>query len=289
MIDKTEIVARIRSLPTIPDAVARLSALARDERSDAGDFEQVIKPDPAMTANLLRLANSAFFGCRREVTSVRQAIALLGVERVFEIASSAAFARTLPARMPGYNVPADAFWTHCIAVAALSERLAKELGFKAPALTFTAGLLHDAGKLVIGSFLVDESARLASSLHVENTTLVDAEHLVLDTDHTEVGALVVESWDLPPAIGRAARWHHRPSDVPTEADGVLVDLVHASDCLAHSLGFGADVGELSRRVDPRVTERLGIKARRLEHVASESIDQIREMGQLLKQPTRTRT
>ncbi|MDD5308938.1 MAG: HDOD domain-containing protein [Deltaproteobacteria bacterium] len=289
MINKADIVARIRNLPTMPGAVVRLFALAKDESSNAGDFEQVIRPDPAMTANLLRLANSAYFGCRRQVTSVRQAITLLGVERVFEIASGAFFARTMPARLPGYDVPADAFWTHCIAVAALSERLAKELGFEAPSLTFTAGLLHDAGKLVIGSFLLEESERFVSSLRVEDATLVEVERRLLGTDHAEVGALVAESWDLPPAIGWAAQWHHLPGGIPEGVDRMLVDLVHAADCLAHSLGFGADVGELSRRVDPLVTERLGIKARRLERVASELIDQIGEMGKIFGQPPGART
>jgi putative nucleotidyltransferase with HDIG domain len=237
-----------------------------------------------MTANLLRLANSPFFGCRRQITSVRQAVTLLGAARVCDIASSAAFARTMPKTIPGYNVEARSFWTHCMAVAAVSERIAMEIGLKAPSLTFTAGLLHDVGKLVVGSYLMDESERIIAVLKTEETTLVDAERQALGTDHAEIGGMICDKWDLPDAIGAVVRMHHRPNDAMSDENTVLVDLVHAADCLAHMLGFGTDVGELSRRFDSSVTKRIGIKVQRLEHAASESIEQIHSMGQLFEAP-----
>ncbi len=284
MIDKMEIVARIQKLPTIPGAVVRLSALAQSDKASAKDFEEIIKPDPSMTANLLRLANSPFFGLRRQVTSVRQAVTLLGVSRVCDIATSAALARTMPKTIPGYGIDARSFWIHCMAVAGISERLAVEVQVTKPSLTFTAGLLHDVGKLVVGSYLLDEAKRVIHQLRSEESTLIEAERTSLGTDHAEIGAMICDLWDLPEAVGAAAKMHHEPSRATSENHSLLIDLVHTADCLAHSLGFGTDVGELARRFDSHVTERLGIKIRRLEHAASESIEQIHSMGTLFDTP-----
>lgn len=279
MIPTEDILAKVETLPTLPTAVSRLSALLQDETTSAKDFEDVIAPDPALTANLLRMANSAYFGMRREVESVGHAVTVMGTKRVFEVAAGAAFSKTIPGTIPGYEVGADVFWQHCIAVAILSERLSVELGLKTPALTFTSGMLHDIGKLAIGSFLMEDSNEILERIRNGEMEFVAAEHAVLGTDHAEVGATIADKWDLPKAIGAAARWHHNPEETPADVDQTLVDLVHAADGLAHSLGYGADVGELSRSMDRKAIERLGIKVQRLEMVACDTLDEIRQVGE----------
>ncbi len=288
MIGTDEILGRVRDLPTLPSSVARLAALIGDENAGAREFEAVIRPDPALTTNLLRLANSAYFGLRREVDSVRQAIALLGLKRVFEVAASVSFARVIPPVLPGYGIDTKGFWTHSVAVGALAERLARELGREAPGLLFTAGLLHDVGKLAIGSFLMDESAQMRARMAEGRIPFVAAEQAVLGTDHSEVGLAVVERWGLPPAIGVAARWHHHPLETTNAEDRLLASLVHAADCLAHLLGYGADVGEMRREVDRRVVELLDLRPARLEKVACETMSDIDEMVRLLAGPPEDR-
>lgn len=280
MIGKEDILNRIQSLHTLPDSTARLGSLVNDPKTDAADFETVIRPDPALTANLLRMANSAYFGLSREVTSVRQAITLLGVKRVYEVASSVTFSRMLPESLPGYEVDAREFWTHCLAVAALSERLAAEIGIKAPDFIFTAGLLHDIGKLAIGSFLMEASEEVFGRVLEDHMDLPAAEKIVLGMDHADVGSALAEHWNLPEPVCRAARWHHRPDEAPEESDRSLVDLVHVADGLAHSLGLGADRGELARTILPSAVERLGINVRRLEFAASETVGEIYGMTEL---------
>ncbi|MBN1824778.1 MAG: HDOD domain-containing protein [Candidatus Eisenbacteria bacterium] len=280
MIGKEEILKRIQSLHTLPASTARLSALVNDPKAGASDFEAVIRPDPALTANLLRMANSAYFGLSREVTSVRQAITLLGIKRVYEVASSVTFSRMLPATVPGYEIDATHFWLHCVGVAVLAERLAEELGRKAPDLIFTAGLLHDMGKLAIGSFLVDASEEVFGRVLDDSIDLAAAEKIVLGMDHADVGSDLAEHWNLPGPVSWAARWHHNPGEAPENVDRNLVDLVHVADGLAHSLGLGADRGELARTILPSAIERLGVNVRRLEFTASETIGQIYGMTEL---------
>lgn len=289
MIAPQQILSRLKELPTLSAAVVRLSALARDERSSAADFEKVIRPDPALTANLLRIVNSAYFGLRCRAESVRQAVTLLGLKRTSEVAAAAALAPVIPHRLPGYEVEASSFWLHCVAVAVLSERLSVELDVRCPDLTFTAGLLHDLGKIAIGVFVAGESAEILSRTRQGGMAFVAAEREVLGLDHAQVGGTVAQAWNLPPAIADVARWHHAPGEAPETADRLLVDLVHVADALAHSLGMGTDVGEMSRKVDAGSEARLGIRARRLEHVASESLEQVRELArQFVPAPGGTR-
>lgn len=278
MITPDMIVSRLKQLPTLSTATVRLADLARDERSGAADFEKVIRPDPALTANLLRIVNSAYFGLRSRAESVRQAVTLLGLRRTSEVAAAAGFAPIIPARLPGYEVDSATFWLHSVAVAVLSERLAIELSVTRPDLTFTAGLLHDLGKLAIGVFVAESSGEILAKVR-GGRPFVSAERDVLGVDHGEVGEAVAKAWKLPEAVEDAARWHHAPGRAP-ERNRRLVDLVHLADALAHALGLGADAGELARTVDAGAESRLDVRARRLERVAGSSLDEIRDMARL---------
>jgi putative nucleotidyltransferase with HDIG domain len=203
------------------------------------------------------------------------------MKRTFELAVGAALARMIPARLPGYDLDAKAFWLHCVAVAVLSERLAKETRAASPDLLFTAGLLHDVGKLAIATFVAGAAPEILVRARA-GIDFVTAEREVLGVDHCEVGARVAETWKLPPAVASAARWHHQPTAAPEGVDRTLVDLVHAADSLAISLGLGNDVGEMARTVDAGVWRRLGLQVRRMERVAGESLDAVKGLAQALE-------
>ena len=277
-----KVIKEAQSLPSVPSVVAELSSLLRDERAGAADFERVVRYDPALTANLLRLANSAYFGLRREVSSVRQAIAFLGTDRVFELATSAWFCQVLPERVPGYDISAKSLWLHSIATGILSEQLAAALKLKPPDMAFTSGLLHDIGKLVVGTLLHDRADMIVSDMNENGRSFVESEKAALGTDHTEVGGLLCRIWQLPPSLEWSARWHHFPGECPPEVDQPLVDLIHLSDCLAHSLGFGADVCPEAREIKSETIERLLVDDSALDRATSDdTVSQIWEMGQLV--------
>jgi putative nucleotidyltransferase with HDIG domain len=281
VIPTEEILASVRQLPTLSATTVRLWALVRDAGSSSADFERVIRPDLALTANLLRVANSAYFGLRTRVESVRHAVTMLGLKRVTELAASASLAPAIPRHIPGYEMDAAGFWLHSVAVAVLAEKLAVALGCGTPDMLFTAGLLHDVGKLAVASYVARNEAPIRDRMR-GGRPFVLAEREVLGHDHAEVGDAVAEAWNLPRPARWAIRWHHRPSGA--DAGATLVALVHAADALAHQLGFGADAWELAREIDTGVEERLGVRARRLEAVASDSLEAIREMGALFRAP-----
>jgi putative nucleotidyltransferase with HDIG domain len=279
MISSEIILKRVKNLPALSRSVGALATVMRNEHSSASDIEKVVTIDLNMTTNLLKIANSSYFGCRCDVFSIRQAVTILGIKNLFDVFASAAFSNVIPSRLPGYEIEAQAFWLHCTAVAILAERLAKELGIKPSNLTFTAGLLHDVGKLAIGAFLSEESTEVLSRLHNSAAPFVTIESQVLGTNHTKLGAALARQWDLPKEIANTAEYHHNPNDAPLEFQK-LIDLVHVADCLAHSLGYGADIGELYRKMDQQATDRLMVRVKRLELVASETQEQIRAMGDI---------
>ncbi len=279
MIERIEILAGIQKLPAFSPTVVRLSSLVSDPESGPGEFEAVVQPDMALTANLLRMANSAYFGLSRRIGSAREAITLLGVRRVFELGAMAAVDAVVPDTLPGYGIDASVFWCHAVAVAVIAERLAKERKLATPTLTFTAGLLHDVGKLVISSFLAEHIEALRSELAAGGMSLVACEQRLLGADHAQIGAELGLAWNLPEEVVKVVASHHAPDGVNQGHGDVLVDLVHAADCLSHSMGFGADVGEMHRQVDDAAIARLGLRHIDLEHVASRALPEIEGLSQ----------
>jgi len=279
VIERSEILAGIKKLPAFSSTVVRLSQLVNDSEAGPGEFEAVVQADMALTANLLRMANSAYFGLSRRIASVREAITLLGVRRVFELGAMAAVDSVVPETLPGYGIDADAFWVHSVAVAVVAERLSKERKLATPALTFTAGLLHDVGKLVISSFLADQIGELRAELASGKTSLIDCEQKLLGADHAQIGADLGRAWNLPEDVVKVIASHHAPETANEGRGDVLADLVHAADCLAHSMGFGADAGEMKRQVDDAAIARLGLRATDLEHAASRALPEIEGLSQ----------
>lgn len=284
MIPREALLERIHVLPTLPLAAARLGQLLGDDRATLSAYEEVLRPDPALTANLLRLVNSPYFAVRRTIKTVREAVLMLGSQRVFELAACVGFGNVVPSTITGYDMNAQSFWQHSVAVAVISERLAEELDLRGVSdMLFTAGLLHDVGKLAIGVFLTggfdDIEEKLADGL----TDLALAEREILGFDHADAGADMADHWKLPAELVHPIRHHHAPSRVEDPAAQPVVDVVHIADALAHTMGFSGDAGGLARRVDSAVVERIAVKVSRLERVASVAVDSICELSKFLNQ------
>lgn len=286
MITATDLVSRVKSLPPLSATVVHLmEMLKRDDTTPAG-LERVVNQDPALTANLLRIANSAYYRGTQPVSSARAAIVRLGSRGVYEIAVGLSFRNTLPARIPGYDIESDGFIRHGVAVGVLSERLAREIKGVDRDVAFTMGLLHDLGKLVVGVFLATESQRAQDCLRNEQLSFEEMETEVLGTDHGEVGYEIARQWHLPPEVAIAARWHHTPMAAPDPAAQRLASLVHVADAMAHLFGYGEDAGDLRRRVDDTVPAQLGLTEDQLATIAGSTMESIEEFARALNSATR---
>jgi putative nucleotidyltransferase with HDIG domain len=282
MISAKDLVARIRTVPPLSGAVVRLLEMTKNETTTTEQIERVVKTDPSLTANLLRVANSAYYRGTNPVSSARPAIVRLGTRGVYEIAMGLSLRNTLPPQIPGYAIDAAGFIRHGVAVGVLSARLARDIKGIDPDEAFTMGLLHDIGKLVVGTFLATEAARAGDCLLDQNLSFEDMEREVLGTDHSEVGFEVARQWHLPEAVGIAARWHHTPNAAPDPASQRIASVVHVADALAHLLGYGEDAGELRRRLDTAVPDQLGLQEEQLETLAGSSLLAIQELADALQ-------
>jgi HD-like signal output (HDOD) protein len=265
----------VDGIGSIPTAVAQVFGLINDPKATLADFERVVRPDVGLTVNLLKSANSAYYRSSREITSVKDAICRMGLRRVFEVVASQSFAKTIPSRLRGYALEASEYWGHSVAVAVLSDRIGRAAGFTYPDLAFTAGLLHDLGKVVIATWLGGPGALVP--VPEGGLSTIDLEREVVGLDHLEAGEAVALKWNLPKDIAAAMRWHHEPSSAPTATLRYFATVIQVSDSAAHTAGFGEGGGEA---IDPSSLERLNLEPAALTKLVDDArpeIDRTREL------------
>jgi len=251
---------------------------------DVVDLQQIVELDPALTANLLRIANCAHYRGAQPVSSARAAIVRLGSHGLYEISMGLALRRMIPDPLPGYEVPASAFMRHSVAVAVVSERLARETQAIGSEVAFTMGLLHDIGKLVVGAFLPAPSELRHQQLSNPGASFEDLERELLETDHNEVGEAIALQWNLPAEVVAGVRWHHAPCFAPGGASRRAAAVAHVADALAHLLGHGTVQGDLRHHIDGEAALQLGVTPNELERIAAETLGPIDELVTALDSP-----
>jgi HD-like signal output (HDOD) protein len=266
----------VDGIGSIPTAVAQVFGLINDPKATMADFERVVRPDVGLTANLLKSANSAYYRSSREITSVKDAIGRMGLRRVFEVVASQSFAKTIPSRLRGYALEASAYWGHSVAVAVLSDRIGRAAGFTYPDLAFTAGLLHDLGKVVIATWLCGPGALVP--VPEGGLSTIELEREVVGLDHLEAGEAVALKWNLPKDIAAAMRWHHDPSSAPTATLRYFATVIQVSDSAAHTAGYGEGGGEA---IDPSSLERLNLEPAVLTKLVDDARPEIERTRELL--------
>ena len=254
---RNEIIEQIKKVQSLPAAAMQIIRSIQDPEVDLQKLTKLIEHDPGLTTNLLKLANSAYFGMPREVSSVREAAVRLGTNRIFQLVIASAVSPMAKRAVKGYDLPPGDLWTHSIMVAIGAEKTGKALGIKLPDHTFTSGLLHDVGKLVLGTF-VDIDVKPIMALAFEERVSFDmAELKVLGIDHAEAGALLLEEWKLPTAIGDIARFHHKPDEASQQ--NVVLDVVHIANNLCMLSGIGRGMDGLNYRPSKAIVQKYNLK------------------------------
>ena len=203
------LVANTGDLASLPTTVVDLLYLFREEDASAQSVVGILRRDPAMTANVLKMSNSAFYGARREISSVQDALVMLGNRAVVTMAFASGMAPVMRRDLIGYNVSRARFWDHSILAASASSFAADRLGYGMKKCeAFTAGLVHDVGMLVIDSHLVGTRKTLVTAEPAFDVS--GAERRLLGFDHCEAGGMLADNWGFPPVLCQAIRHHHDP-------------------------------------------------------------------------------
>jgi putative nucleotidyltransferase with HDIG domain len=274
-----DIISDVRSFPSMSGMALKVLKLIDDPGSTASKIEELLRYDPGITANILKLTNSAYFGLSTRIGSVRQAIVLLGWKRLGKLVVTSCVNAILDKPVPGYDLPSGELWRHSIAVSVTAELLAKELRITADDEIFTAALLHDLGKLVLGNY-VKEDLQAIETAAGEGIPFQTAERRVLGTDHAEVGARLLESWSFPESLVESVRWHHEPDG--SKGPSAIIDLVHVANVLCLMIGIGVGREGLRYEPSPAATKRLGLRTRQLELVASQTLQWANELSDLFE-------
>ncbi len=272
---RDEILSKVGEIDAMPPAAREVIALYQDPEVSIRDLARAIELDSGLSANVLRLANSAYFGSAKTMSTVKDAIMWLGTENTFKLTMTA-FARSVSEKpVRGYDVEAGTLWKHSITVALAANRLAETMKLKAPKSTFTSAILHDVGKTVLGTFVEVDANPIIQLAYEEDYSFEMAEREVLGIDHAEVGALLFEQWSLPAHIVDVVRWHHQPENF--EGDSLEVDLIHVADILSISTGTGTEVDGLNYQPSVKISSRLPLNNNVLDLVSSTILAEVEEM------------
>jgi len=272
---RDEIMTRVSTVRSLPAAALRAGELLRNADVDMSDVSRAIQHDPGLAGNVLRLANSAWFGFPQPVDSVRDALVRLGTKQVMRVVMASAAASVMHGAVRGYDLPPGGLWQHSIAVALAAEQLPVVLGISVTDDMFTAGLLHDVGKTVLGTFVEVDAAPIMKMAFEQHISFEQAERRVLGTDHAEVGARLLDLWNLPATIVNVSRWHHEPEQA-SEPSSAL-DIVHTADVLALMYGIGTGRDGLNYRPSSTVISRLQINVDVMEDTACRVLETLTEL------------
>lgn len=272
------IMAQVKAFPGMPATSAKLITMLKDPDSSAAQIEEVLKYDPGLTANILKLTNSAYFGIPAKVSSVKQAVVLLGWKRLLQLVMTMCMSTVMKKPVLGYDLPHGELWRHSVAVSVAAELVVKALKIPQADEVFTAALLHDVGKLVLGGFVQNDLHQIEAMV-AKGIAFEVAEFIVLGTDHAQIGAKILEKWSFPESLVNAVHWHHDPE--ACENHCTFSDIVHVANILGLMSGSGTGPDRMAVAPAGSVIERLGFNPAHLETLAEETTAGVNKLADIL--------
>lgn len=278
MIDMSLISGAIGALAPLPPTASRLAGVVADPKSAIDDVVEVLRFDQAITLDILRYANSAMSGSSRSITTLRDAVIRLGGARILEQIVGRHIKGAMNNALPGYGYDENDLWRHSVAAAVAAEVICAQSNKRGAGASFTAALLHDIGKLILGRLAPpDDMANVWKLLLTPELcqSCEQAERQVLGYSHAQIGAHVAELWQLPEPIVNAIRDHH---GVFTHEDQIT-DTVKIANITARTIGQGIGNEGMQLAVDSLLAERNNISREMFEKICVESATRL---GSVLK-------
>ncbi|MBD3218217.1 MAG: HDOD domain-containing protein [candidate division Zixibacteria bacterium] len=241
-----DLISSIDNLPTPPVVFSRINESISNPNSSAYQIASIISEDPAMSAKILRLSNSAFYGIRNEITSVKQAIITIGLEAIRSLVLSTSVFDAFKTN-PEFAQQQDQFWRHSLAVASACRVIARRVSadwIQDTDKVFSAGMLHDIGKLVLLAYFPYEWEKIKKQMKDSQAKPTEVEKQILGYTHTDLGAALADRWNLPEVLHDAIAFHHKPLESPLKDS--LAPLVFCGNFLSDML--------LEQELDPEEIE-----------------------------------
>ena len=258
------IVRKIESLPTLPTTYSRINELMNRPTTCAMDIADVISRDQVLTARLLKLVNSAFYGFSGKIKTVSGAVVVLGFKAIKSLVLSSSVLDLFKEKEANPLFEPVSFWKHSLAVAACSKLIAKYLDYDDPEEFFVAGLLHDIGKIILNQFFKQEFYEVLVFSRKEKITLVEAEMQKFQACHSDTGLLLCEKWRLPDCVKEAVAYHHSPEAFQNYP--LFPSVVHLADILVKSMELGSSGDPFVNMISNHAWTTLNIPLSQLEPI-----------------------
>jgi HD-like signal output (HDOD) protein len=283
------LVQRITDLPTLPAMMATITRLMQDPRTSAEELGRAIATDPALVSKVLKLVNSAFYGFPGRISTITQAIVILGFSTIRNVVLTTSVLKAFNKGGAG-GLDLGRFWEHSLLTGAIARSLAVERDANFIEETFIAGLLHDMGRIVLSQKLPAEFEKVLAVKQKAGIPQLAAEQSVLHLTHGDIGGWLARKWNLPMPFVEVMRLHHFPTRVleedpsPQRDTANLVFLVHAADALAKGVRDGKLQAASLEGIDPRVRAELkldGTGWERFQQKTEEEIGKARAFLEIL--------
>jgi len=275
-----QIMRALRSMPPLPNVAQRVLQIVREPDYSIDSLVSVVKTDPALTTRILKLCNSSLFGVSREVTTVADAVAYIGTRNLVKLVLVTCTANYFKAaRGTGFASPRE-LWRHTMACATACQFLAERCGYDQPVTAFTAGILHNVGKVALSQVVDPELLqRAALQSAAPDADWVARERELLGLDHANAGGIVTESWNLPVELRRAVRQHHDGDQLAQS--GELTCLLHVADQAVLQMGIGVVFPDNEYAVDPRALQQLHLDETAVEAARAHVTEEFTRSAELL--------
>ncbi len=227
-----EKVQTIIQLPALPTIAMEVVDMVDNPKTSASMLGKLISTDQALTAKVLKIANSPFYGFPKKISTIDFAIIVLGYDALKEIVISISLVSSLQ-KKTDQIFDAKTFWDHAIASGVLARRLGRDLGYRVSGEVFVGGLLHDMGISVLHRYFKNEYKRIVEISRETDLTFLEAEESVLGVTHADVGGWLAERWNLPDHLVEAISLHHAPDKATRNLD--LVALIHCADVFSNRM------------------------------------------------------
>ncbi len=263
------IIQNVDQLPSLPEVVSRIINMVNDPDVSFKQVADEIAKDQAITANILKLCNSAYFSKGKEISSIDRAIVILGLKEVKDIVVLATTKSVLNRVILGYDLARGELWKHGVAVAMLAKKIANDCNHKTVAdIAFTGGIIHDVGKTVLALFVQSTFKDILATVTEKNITFQEAEKQIMGFDHQQIGEQVTIKWKFPKVLQSIVRYHHEPTNAPDEHKRI-VSIVHIANtlCLMAGIGIGSD--GLYHELNQDAVTMLGLQDAQLEKFYSD--------------------
>ncbi len=266
-------------LPPIPGVAVRIMEIVADPEFSTDELVATASTDPVLTGKVLRLCNSSLYGLSREIRTPGEAVAYLGTRTLVNLAISTCVAAYYHGKSEGYFLQEGELWKHSVACGMACQKLAARARSPMRNVAFTAGVLHNIGKVAMAEFIPDQADKIRRSLAEAPRDFTLVEREVLGMDHAEAGGIVAENWNLPEIMTNAIKNHHSPPDI--DKDGDLTALVHIADCISMDMGIGTGIDGLSYRFHKRALSILGLDTNDLSLVKIELVEEFAKNQDLI--------